>query len=129
VNKIDPWGLDATNWDNKAGGRSPLFDGPTNGNWGGRCWSGGQYSCGSNPMGNAPPTDSGDLLYREHDLCYDKCGHGPSAKYGQMQCDKKLVNDLKSLPDDSKQWPRPPRSGTESDSEQYRDMAISHFTR
>jgi len=40
---IDPSGLDATNWWNKAGGRSPVADGPTNGNWGGRqmewwCW-------------------------------------------------------------------------------------------
>jgi len=44
-----------------------------NGNWGGSCWSGGQYSCGKNGIGDKPPLDSADALYMEHDLCYVKC--------------------------------------------------------
>src|SRR5690606_15312706 len=46
---LDVYGLDKTSWD----GFSPLgdgrgkLDGPRNGNWGGKCWSGGQYSCGA----------------------------------------------------------------------------------
>jgi uncharacterized protein RhaS with RHS repeats len=39
---IDPTGLDSTTIINTSGGRS-MFYGLTNGNWGGMCWSGGQY--------------------------------------------------------------------------------------
>ena len=85
------------------GGRS-VFDGPTNGNWGGGCWSGGQHSCNGNPIGNAPPLDSADEAYMRHDMCY-----------GSPGCDAALVEELKSLPDDSTQWPQPPRKGTEGD--------------
>ncbi len=65
---IDPDGLDATTVVNRSDGR-PCWDGPTNGNWGGKCWSGGQYSCGGHLMGKAPPTDSADRCYMRHDNC------------------------------------------------------------
>jgi RHS repeat-associated protein len=57
---VDPDGLDETIWNNTTGGRSG-WDGSTNGNWGSKCWSGGQYSCGGHPMGKAPPTESADM--------------------------------------------------------------------
>jgi RHS repeat-associated protein len=119
VNWVDPWGLDATTWNNTDGGRS-RWDGPTNGNWGGKCWSGRQYSCGQQNQGNAPPTDSGDECYKRHDNCY---GAGTNVE----QCDQNLVNELRNLPDNPGQWPHPPRPGTEDDSRRYRDYAIWYF--
>ena len=50
ISYLDPFGLDETHMVNTSGGRS-VWDGPTNGNWGGKCWSGGQYSCGGHPNG------------------------------------------------------------------------------
>jgi len=124
VNLIDPFGLDATDWHNRTGGRS-AFDGPTNGNWGGKCWSGGQYSCSGNPIGNAPPTDSGDECYERHDKCWDSCGANNPGCIDA--CDAQIVNELRDLGDDSRQWPRPPRPGTEGDSEWFRRQAIKRF--
>ena len=126
INWIDPWGLDATNWNNTAGGRS-RWDGPTNGNWGGGCWSGGQYSCGGNPMGGSPPTDSADACYERHDKCYDAAGQNNPR--GIAACDQQLVNELRNLNNDSRLWPQPARPGTERDSESYRNKAIWWFRR
>ncbi len=117
---IDPWGLDATDWINAQDGRASGY-GPTNGNWGGGCWSGGQNSCGKKGMGNAPPTDSADACYKAHDKCYGKsCGDNKS-------CNSALVQCLQKLPDDPKEWAQPPRSGTENSSDKYRDAAIWWF--
>jgi RHS repeat-associated protein len=125
VNLIDPEGLDATNWWNATGGRS-IWNGPTNGNWGGKCWSGGQYSCGpGNGLGNAPPTDSGDACYQRHDTCYGTCGTNNQQCIGT--CDRKLFDELRDLSDDPRRWPQPPRPGTEGDSESYRKEAIWWF--
>jgi RHS repeat-associated protein len=124
VNWIDPFGLDATNWSNNTGGRR-IWNGPTNGNWGGECWSGGQYSCGGNPMGDARPTDSGDACYQRHDTCYDTCGaNNPQCI---AACNRQLVNELRRLNDDPRLWAQPPRPGTEDDSRRYRDWAIRWF--
>ncbi|MBA3774329.1 MAG: hypothetical protein H0X13_18130, partial [Ramlibacter sp.] len=120
---IDPRGLDATNWNNTSGGRSPLGF-PTNGNWGGKCWSGGQYSCGGKSAGTAPPLDSGDACYQRHDTCYETCAPN---KQCIRTCDKKLVDELDALPNDPRLWPSPPRPGTESDSKSYRDAARRWF--
>jgi len=123
ISLVDPFGLDATNWNNTSGGRS-RWDGPTNGNWGGKCWSGGKYSCGGNSPGDAPPTDSADACYQQHDNCYVKCG---ANKKCIEACDKKLVDDLNQLPDDPRKWKNPSRSGTEGDSRRYRDAAKRYF--
>jgi hypothetical protein len=120
---IDPDGLDATDWNNTSGGRS-RWDGPTNGNWGGKCWSGGQYSCKDKSPGNAPPTDSGDQCYQRHDNCYVKCGADAKCI---AACDKQLVKELDALPDDPRKWSNPPKPGTERDSRQYRDWARRYF--
>jgi RHS repeat-associated protein len=71
INYFDPLGLDETFWwpDHGRG----LLDGPRNGNWGGKNWSGGK---GPNEIGpDLAPTDSGDALYMQHDRAYDaaKC--------------------------------------------------------
>jgi RHS repeat-associated protein len=129
---IDPVGLDETIWLNNSGGRSPLFNGPTNGNWGGGCWSGGQGSCNGNPSGNAPPTDSADRCYMHHDKCYDSCAtQYPNDIKGFNQCinacDKKLVEELNQLPADPTKWPEPPRNGTEQDTQNYRWWAQKIF--
>lgn len=88
---VDSFGLDATDWNNTSGGRS-RWDGPTNGNWGGKCWSGGKYSCGpGNSPGNAPPVDSADACYQRHDNCYVACG---SNKACIKRCDKLLLDEL-----------------------------------
>ncbi|MGV1100658.1 RHS repeat-associated core domain-containing protein [Thiovibrio sp. JS02] len=123
VNWVDPLGLDATNWFNTTGGRS-WFNGPTNGNWGGSCWSGGRYSCNGNPIGDAPPTDSGDQCYKQHDTCLSACGSNLQCR---AACNRQVVDNLLQLPNDSRLWPHPPRAGTEGDSERYRFWAIELF--
>jgi len=125
VNFVDPFGLDATDWNNTSGGRSRL-NGPSNGNWGGKCWSGGQYSCGGNRPGNAPPTDSGDQCYQRHDNCDVACGSNFQCI---AACNGSLVDELGHLPNDPRQWESPPRPGTEGDSRRYRDWAIDYFRR
>ena len=94
----DPLGLDATVW------RFP--NGPTNGNWGGRCWSGGQQSCGDAGPGTRSPTDSADACYQRHDNCYAECGN--NAKCIQV-CDHSMVDELRVLPNDPRKWPHLPR--------------------
>ncbi|MBX3618359.1 MAG: hypothetical protein KF839_14735 [Nitrosomonas sp.] len=113
---IDPSGLDATNWWNNSGGRNPVTDGPTNGNWGGGNWSGGV----GKGTGTAPALDSGDECYQRHDQCYD-------AGTPKALCDKKLVDELKALSSDPRRWTRPPAPGTEGDSDRYRRGAIIIF--
>lgn len=124
VSFSDPFGLDATSWSNTNGGRS-RWDGPTNGNWGGKCWSGGRFSCGVGGPGDAPPLDSGDQCYRDHDLCYVNCA--PNNRDCIRGCDTNLLRDLDNLADDPRRWPRPPRQGTEGDSRRYRDFARRYF--
>jgi RHS repeat-associated protein len=120
---IDLTGFDATDWNNTTGGRS-RWSGPTNGNWGGKCWSGGAYSCGGNPPGNAAPTDSADQCYQRHDNCYVKCGANAKCI---AACNRTLDNELGALPDDPRLWPQPPRPGTERDSRGYRTGARMLF--
>jgi RHS repeat-associated protein len=123
---FDPYGLDATNWSNTEGGRSRR-DGPTNGNWGGKCWSGGKYSCGKEKPGNKPPTDSGDQCYKTHDLCYTKCeAYDPLCI---AKCDRTLVDELWKLDNDPRKWPMPPKPGTERDTVSYRLDALYFFSR
>ncbi len=106
---------DETRWLDTRGGRG-LLDGPTNGDWGGKCRSGGQYSCGEAGIGDAPPTDSGDEAYKRHDHCM-----------GEFGCNQLLVDELENLPHDVKLWPNPPKVGTELDTGLYRDRAIWWF--
>ncbi|MBI3523008.1 MAG: hypothetical protein HY066_00555 [Betaproteobacteria bacterium] len=117
VSYIDPLGLDRTIW-SPGPGRS-ITDGPRNGNWGGGKWSGGVSGGGT---GTAPALDSGDECYQRHDQCFDS--GTPKAS-----CNRKLVDELKALPDDPKQWPRPPAPGTEGDSDRFRRGAITIFGR
>jgi RHS repeat-associated protein len=124
VNFVDPGGLDETLPINTSGGRH-AWDGPTNGAWGGKCWSGGQYSCGGHPMGTKPPTDSGDACYMHHDNCWANCG---GDKLCMSACNRTLVKELQALPADPSKWPQPPRQGTNGQSNRYRDLAIWYFT-
>jgi RHS repeat-associated protein len=120
---VDPDGLDETSWNNTAGGRS-RWNGPTNGNWGGKCWSGGQYSCGGHPMGKAPPTDSADVCYMHHDNCYAQCGDN---RLCIAACDRTLLKELLALSKDPRKWPLPPLKGTEADSRNYLEQALRRF--
>lgn len=128
---VDPLGLDETIYlnssRNKYGERNAFTDFPVNGNWGGKCWSGGAYACNGGPVGDKPPTDSADQCYKDHDLCYRTCGN-PRDPECVAACDAGLVRDLKMLSDDPRKWPQPPRSGTERDSKLYRRGAIEWFS-
>ena len=55
-----------------------------------------------------------------HDLCYD-------SKTSKKTCDANLVKDLSDLPDNPSNWPFPPGAGTELESREYRNNAISIF--
>ncbi|MDO9166723.1 MAG: RHS repeat-associated core domain-containing protein [Rhodoferax sp.] len=124
LSHIDPLGLDATKLNNTSGGRSRV-DGPTNGNWGGKCWSGGKYSCGpGNGPGTARPTDSGDACYQRHDTCYVTCGANQSCI---KTCDQVLKKELLDLPFDPRKWPMPPKPGTERDTIQFSNAAQGYF--
>ena len=110
-----------------------MFDGPTNGNWGGKCWSGGRYSCKGKLMGTAAPTDSGDECYQDHDLCISQCDNrscpGTASADGDCKtgCNERLYKCLGRLSADSKKWSHPPKPGTERDSEDYRKSAMEVF--
>ena len=41
--------------------------------------------------------------------------------------DDQLVKELRELPEDAGQWNRPPRKGTEGESENFRDNGIWYF--
>jgi hypothetical protein len=122
---LDRYGLAPTDWDNTSGGRSAL-DGPTNGNWGGKCWSGGQYSCGPGGMGSAAPTDSGDVCYMHHDYCYDKCKNAVDKSACIKACDRTLCKELKAI-GPSSGWPQPPSDGTADDADSFRRKAMFLF--
>lgn len=113
---VDPLGLDKTIWSSTPG-RSVWSDGPRNGNWGGGRWSGG-VSGGT--TGSAPPTDSADACYMRHDQCYD-------AGKPKSTCDAALADELRSLPMNPRNWPMPPRPGTEKDTIQFLNGAILRF--
>ncbi|OGP50206.1 MAG: hypothetical protein A2Y79_07825 [Deltaproteobacteria bacterium RBG_13_43_22] len=123
INYFDKYGLDSTSW--RGDGRS-IWDGPKNGNWGGKNWSGGwNPSLHGGQNGPLLPTDSGDICYMNHDNCYTRAGDCGKA---ERSCDLELVNCLNKLPSNSKEWPSPPKLGTEGDSETFRDWATNHFT-
>lgn len=113
----------ATRMINRDGGRS-LFDGPTNGNWGGKAWSGGQYAPPGQPNGSSPPLDSGDDLYRQHDLCFDAAAGSRAA---MRDCNRALIQGLDALPESPRDWPRPPPPGTEGDTQRFRSWAEHWF--
>ena len=124
VYRIDPWGLDYTFM--CGDGRSPFN--PGNGNWGGLHWSGGwnpQKHGGVN--GSKPTMDSGDECYKDHDLYYDKCKCSDDEKKCKKTCNRELIGCLRNLDKDSRKWLRPPRPGTEVDSETFKDHAIDWF--
>ena len=133
---IDPSGLDETFWDcGTARGRNGRYcgDGPRNGNWGGGNWSGGwNPNQHGDQDGPGAPTDSGDECYMAHDHCYETPACNSSEPKSRRPtiaaCDRQLVQCLQQLPNDSRQWPRPPRRGTEPDSESFRNDAIGWFS-
>jgi RHS repeat-associated protein len=88
VDLIDPLGEDATIW-TPGPGRS-WTDGPRNGNWGGKNWSGGLAPGEQGPP--APPTDSGDACYMAHDNCYDNA----HSKSDIKKCDAALKACLRA---------------------------------
>ena len=116
---VDPMGLDRTIWEPGPG--RTRTDGPRNGNWGGKNWSGGAPGGAG---GTAPPTDSGDECYMRHDQCWARCSGDRAC---MRTCDYDLNDDLGRLPRDSRRWPRPPRTGTERDTETMRDRARWFF--
>ena len=120
---VDRRGTDATTAWNTTGGRSG-FDGPTNGNWGGKCWSGGAFSCGPEGEGAAAPLDSADECYMRHDHCYVTCkADGQCIR----RCDATLLEQLRDLGSDPRKWPHPPRRGTEGDTRSFINMANQFF--
>jgi RHS repeat-associated protein len=126
VNCYDSDGLDTTTW---LGDGRGITDGPKNGNWGGKNWSGGWNPSKHGGLpGPLPAMDSADECYKRHDLCYSKCDISscPGNNCKRM-CDKSLVTELQKLPDNPYKWPRPPRPGTEKDSSDFRRRAIWYF--
>jgi len=121
VNRADAWGLWSMFGVEFGGDGRPVWQ-PKYGNWGGQDWSGGQ-----NPKrhdgadGEQPPVDSSDEAYKRHDEAWGRCdnedilSNAPAKWRGNCKkgADKVLVDDLKRLPDDPKDWESPPPSGQE----------------
>nr|WP_276584081.1 RHS repeat-associated core domain-containing protein [Pseudomonas sp. RIT-PI-AD] len=126
---IDQLGLDKTTWGGKG---SSVFDGPKNGNWGGKCWSGGQNSCGGESPGTAEPTDSADACYKAHDECFidceDKYGNTAEMFCKPLVCNATLKSCLSNLPKNMTEWQKPPAIGTEQDTASFMQQASGWFT-
>ncbi|QGY39637.1 RHS repeat-associated core domain-containing protein [Pseudodesulfovibrio cashew] len=108
-------------------GRAPISDGPMYGNWGGKNYSGGKTG---GEVGDAGPIDSSDVLYKQHDLAYEKAKNTPvlgDVKKAQREmikmADKNLVNGLNELDSDPRNWPSPPPVGTEKTASWFKDKA------
>ncbi|MBI1748137.1 MAG: VCBS repeat-containing protein [Acidobacteria bacterium] len=126
VRWLDPLGLDTTSW---WGDGRHWWDGPKNGNWGGKKWSGG-WNPNRHGGRNGPrkPTDSADECYKQHDECYDSCSKCSTERNEcKSDCNWQLVACLMILDDDPRIWSKPPRTGTEDDSSRFRDWATRYF--
>jgi RHS repeat-associated protein len=126
----DPRGLDETVWESR-GGRG-IGDGPRNGNWCGKNWSGGWVpALHSGLLGPYGATDSLDTCCKAHDLCWEDCERLKTDPKRYMECrykcDKGIVKCLKELDADCTKWPRRPREGTEADSQIFADDAHRFF--
>ncbi len=135
---IDPSGFDAINWWNTGGGTSwdPLTwnrnpaAGPTNGNYGGKDWTGGLAPGEAGPP--APPSSSADICYAAHDRCFDSCNSHSSCHDNNAcnRCNQALVRCLENLPDDPHKWPVPPDPSDDPGdigAQRYREGAIFIF--
>ena len=127
--KADPSGLDVTIW--VPGPGRGIGDGPRNGNWCGGNWSGGQVpKVNGGRDGTKGPMDSLDRCCMVHDQCYNKCDKSPERNLQTAcvnNCDKDFIGCMNRLDDDCSNWPEPPRLGTESDSQYFRDDATRYF--
>jgi hypothetical protein len=135
VNRVDAWGLWSLFGAEFGGDGRPVWQ-PKYGNWGGQDWSGGQ-----NPKrnggadGDAPPVDSSDEVYKRHDEAWGRCdnedilANDPDKwrKDCKRDADKVLVDDLKRLPDNPKEWDMPPPSGQEKSAQRFSDWAKQWF--
>jgi len=130
------WGLWSLFGVEFGGDGRPVWQ-PKYGNWGGQDWSGGQ-----NPKqhgrqdGDAPPVDSSDEVYKRHDEAWGRCdnedilANDPDKwrKNCKRDADKVLVDDLKRLPDDPKEWESPPPSGADGVAKGFQRMAEWWFS-
>jgi hypothetical protein len=123
----DPPGLDATVTD-----LNLPFPWHRNGNWGGKCWSGGRYSCDEKGPGTEPPTDSGDEVYLGHDYCYWECTgirDGALRLKCEVLCDRQSRKELIALPEDPMRWPRPPKPEHAKETKEFCDGAKGYWNR
>ena len=135
VNRVYGWVLRAV-FGVEFGGDGLPFWQPREGNWGGEDWSGGQ-----NPKrhggtdGSLPPVDSSDEIYKRHDQGWGRCDNedilANDPEQWRRDCkrvaDKDLVEDLKRLPEDPKNWDRPPPQGQEDSATIFRKGATWWF--
>jgi hypothetical protein len=132
----DPTGLDSTHW---GGDGRCVLDGPRNGNWCGKNWSGGRNPRrNGGTSGGALPLDSLDDCCMAHDNCWVVCDTQPTSGVPaadtsnrarcRRECDRTFVRCLNQLDGDCRNWPNRPRRGTEDDSNSYRRSAIEWFT-
>jgi RHS repeat-associated protein len=100
--------------------------GPQHGNYCGEGYTGGQGTFGGTSKGNAPPEDSMDECCKAHDACYDQCGNNTGTN--KRVCDDKLVECLSKLPNNPRDWDRPP-IGSPFEANTYRGWAKTFFGR
>jgi hypothetical protein len=79
--------------------------------------------------------DSSDEAYKRHDEAWGRCDNaeilssdpGKWRRDCKKMADKVLVDDLKKLPDNPKDWERPPADGEENAAKRFRKMAETWF--
>ena len=135
VNRTDAWGLWSMFGVEFGGEGRPIWQ-PREGNWGGQDWSGGQ-----NPKqhggadGDLPPVHSADERYKRHDNGWGYCdnvdilANDPTQwrKDCKREADKELVKELEQLPENPKDWDRPPPKGQEDSATIFRKGATWWF--
>ena len=132
VNRVDVWGLEWSLFGVEFGGDGRPWWQPKHGNWGGQDWSGGQ-----NPKqhggqdGDLPPVDSSDKAYKRHDGSWGTCENedilaNDPAKWRRdckREADQVLVEDLKRLPENPRDWESPPPKGQSEPAQTFSDWA------
>lgn len=101
--------------------RNTPFNGPIYEKYGGLHWSEGRDTTDpeAQPCADKTPADSMDAIFAEHDNCYDLISQHP--------CDLVLIEELLSLPNDPRDWDRPPAVGKHDEAKTYRKWAIRVF--
>ncbi|MBI4797435.1 MAG: hypothetical protein HY794_01590 [Desulfarculus sp.] len=99
-------------------------DGPTYGNFGGQGWRFGRNESKIPELASQagltvdewlaenykPPIDSLDSIFEDHDYCYGQAEGQAFYSQAKLECDKELIEAMRTLDDDPQNWPDAPKA-------------------